>query len=331
MLARRVRLRQALGTRGARVLSVRGVMSRHADPRDLRAAFARCEAITRREARNFWYGIRLLPREKRLALAVVYAWMRVADDIVDAPDADARSCADALDALEVETRAAFVRAPIVAPNATRAAIARALSAVAHRFPIRLEDFLGAIQGQRTDLARADFVDEAAVDAYCDCVASTVGRICVGIWGVVEPAKRAEALRLATLRGLALQRTNMLRDLAEDAAQGRCYFSSALLASHGVTRESFLRDFRNRPAQECVMSAVETARMSFVASDPLEALLMPDSRAASLVMSCIYREVLERIAADPRRAMRGRRVSLSFARKLWIVLSILVRTARGATR
>lgn len=297
----------------------------------LQEAYEICAAITKREARNFWYGIKLLPRDERAAITVVYAWMRVADDLVDGTVFDAAAQGIALDALELETRAAFAQQPSVSSEGERAAILRALSDVARRFSVRIEDFLGAIDGQRADLVAYVLVDETAVDEYCDRVASTVGRICVGIWGVIETASLDEAMRLATLRGIAFQRTNMIRDLQEDAAKGRCYFSTQTLQSFGLTRENFLLPSNRAACEQCIAREIVMARDCFAKSAKLESLVAPACRPTLYAMTRIYRELLERIAEHPARVLSSQRVALPIWRKAWIAASITVRAKLGMLR
>lgn len=288
-----------------------------------------CATITRREARNFYYGLRLLPPRERSALYVVYAWMRVVDDIADADGASEAERRGRLDRFEARTRAAFGdRWHLEAARAIAAAGPSALSreqsvclalwsaAVEMRLPI--DDFLAAIEGQRMDLAPRACATFAETELYCDRVASTVGRICLDVWGVRPGADPARARALSTARGIAFQLTNVLRDVREDLARGRCYLPADELAAHGLSAADLVA-WRDGPRCSAFMEA-QCARAAryFDESSALEGLVSPTAVPTLAAMSVIYRRILARIARDPEAAL-ARRVSLSAFEKVSIAL------------
>ena len=136
-------------------------------------ALAACAEITRTEARNFHYGLRLLPERKRLALYAVYAWMRVLDDLADNDTKDAGAKAADLDRFEARTREAFELRADEVGDAREDAVIAGLAAVLRAFPADRADFLAAIEGQRMDLVPRAFACYAETELYCDRVASTV--------------------------------------------------------------------------------------------------------------------------------------------------------------
>ena len=296
-----------------------------------------CERITRTEAANFYYGLRLLPREKRRALYAVYAWMRAIDDVADDDGLSPDERNAQLTQLESLTRDAFAGRP------HDDVLSQALAAVVRVYPLDLQEFLAALEGQRMDLAPRVYCDFSELETYCDRVASTVGRICVSIWGVErgirdaavsatlsshhraaplasdgDASSDAVAAALATQRGIAFQLTNILRDIVEDHARGRCYLPADELSTAGLTTAALL-EWRD-PAACARFMHVQCARAEriFAASAPLEAMLSRDSRATSAAMNAIYRAILRKIARDPRRAL-SHRVRLSRWTKTMIAL------------
>ena len=299
-------------------------------------ALARCAEITRREARNFYYGLRLLPKGKRAALYAVYAWMRVIDDIADADGVDDHERSAGLARVEARTREVIARkgADDVARGVDdiargagdgeqrEDAVFQGLCAVLRDYPVHGGEFLAAIEGQRMDLAPRAYADYEQTELYCDRVAATVGRICLDVWGVKADVDVDIARALSTKRGVAFQLTNILRDIREDHARGRCYLPADELAANGITVDDLLAwsDATNADARCARFMHIQCARAQriFAESAALDAMVSPDAVATIGAMSAIYREILRKIAVDPRRAL-ARRVRLSALEKSWIAL------------
>lgn len=292
-------------------------------------ALARCAEITRREARNFYYGLRLLPKGKRAALYAVYAWMRVIDDIADADGVDDNERSAGLARVEARTREVIARkgADDIARGAgdgeqREDAVFQGLCAVLRDYPVHGGEFLAAIEGQRMDLAPRAYADYEQTELYCDRVAATVGRICLDVWGVKADVDVDIARALSTKRGVAFQLTNILRDIREDYARGRCYLPADELAANGITVDDLLAwsDANNADARCARFMHIQCARAQriFAESAALDAMVSPDAVATIGAMSAIYREILRKIAVDPRRAL-ARRVRLSALEKSWIAL------------
>lgn len=292
-------------------------------------ALARCAEITRREARNFYYGLRLLPKGKRAALYAVYAWMRVIDDIADADGVDDNERSAGLARVEARTREVIARkgADDIARGAgdgeqREDAVFQGLCAVLRDYPVHGGEFLAAIEGQRMDLAPRAYADYEQTELYCDRVAATVGRICLDVWGVKADVDVDIARELSTKRGVAFQLTNILRDIREDYARGRCYLPADELAANGITVDDLLAwsDANNADARCARFMHIQCARAQriFAESAALDAMVSPDAVATIGAMSAIYREILRKIAVDPRRAL-ARRVRLSALEKSWIAL------------
>ncbi|MEI7878560.1 MAG: squalene/phytoene synthase family protein [Planctomycetota bacterium] len=303
-------------------------------------ALARCAEITRREARNFYYGLRLLPKGKRAALYAVYAWMRVIDDIADADGVDDNERSAGLARVEARTREVIARKTVdegvddiargvddIALGAgdgeqREHAVFQGLCAVLRDYPVHGVEFLAAIEGQRMDLAPRAYADYEQTELYCDRVAATVGRICLDVWGVKADVDVDIARALSTKRGVAFQLTNILRDIREDHARGRCYLPADELVANGITVDDLLAwsDANNADARCARFMHIQCARAQriFAESAALDAMVSPAAVATIGAMSAIYREILRKIAVDPRRAL-AQRVRLSALEKSWIAL------------
>jgi phytoene synthase len=292
------------------------------DPRTA-AAYAECERITRQQARNFWWGIQLLPRPKRTALSAVYAFARRIDDIGDGD----------LPAPEKLRLLSAARSDAAAP-ATRPddAVLRALSDAADRLPIPLDAFGELVDGCEMDVIgrRYDTIDEL-VD-YCRCVAGSIGRLSLGVFApALAPEQRVHAESLANSLGIALQLTNILRDILEDLRAGRVYLPKQDLALFGcelTVRPDGTLDSGDGALAELIR--FEAARAWGWYDRGLDLLPLLDRRSAACcaAMAGIYRELLDRIAADPRLVMTGR-LSLPARDKVRVAAAALVRA--GARR
>ncbi len=280
----------------------------------LRDAYAACDAIARREAKNFYYSFRVLPREKRLAMSAVYAFMRHADDLSDdesipQPERLARTEA---------WLAAWHRA--ADGEQTNDPIFIAMRDVQQRFRIPLVLLDQLVEGTLMDVSGAAVTYETFADLYryCYLVASVVGLVCIRIFGYSDP--RAEALAEKT--GIAFQLTNILRDVREDAARGRIYLPSEDLASHGVTADQLAGGISGRAItlNERALFEMEARRAldDYAAADELLPLIDADSRAALWVLVRIYRRLLQRIIAARYEVYR-QRVRVSTFQKLGILL------------
>ena len=181
-------------------------------------AYAQCEQITWEQARNFAYGIRLLPVDKRRALAAVYAFARRIDDIGDG-DLPAGEKKAQLEAArqQVHTLAAGAKGEVTATLGTAGPgegdpVLVALADTGKRFAAPLEAFEELIDGCLADVNQASYETFDDLLWYCRCVAGSIGRLSLGIYGPTDPAKQD---KLADDLGVALQLTNILRDVRED--------------------------------------------------------------------------------------------------------------------
>ena len=276
---------------------------------EIDAAYAVCERITRTRAANFSYGIRLLPPPKRRALSAVYAFARQIDDIGDGglpPPAKAAALVQAREQLEA------------AGNGATDPVITALRHAADRFPIPLDAFGDLIDGVEMDVRGTTYETYEDLVVYCRCVAGSIGRLSLGVF---ESRDMARAEPLADALGVALQLTNILRDVREDLAQGRVYLPREDLAAFACELRAPLTP---TPAFAALMRfQAQRAARQFDLGLQLLPLLDWRSTACAAAMAGIYRQVLRRIEQDPAAVTRGR-VSLSTGTKVRVALGSLLR-------
>lgn len=263
---------------------------------DIDQAYVRCEEITAAEARNFSYGIKLLPEQKRRAMSALYALARRIDDIGDEQGEPAAK-QDAL--AEVRKQVGELRSerPTVDSGDP---VMTAVADVCRHFPLPVSALEELIDGCEMDVTgtRYDTFDDLVV--YCRRVAGTVGRLSLSIYGTAEPA-RAESL--ADDLGVALQVTNILRDIVEDRrALGRVYLPQADLARFGLGP-----DLDGPEDNLIALVAFETGRAEEWYERGLQLLPLLDrrSRACTAAMAGIYHRLLTTIRRDPAAVLRGR--------------------------
>lgn len=280
------------------------------------AAYRYCETVTGQQARNFAYGIRLLPQEKRQAMSALYAFSRRVDDIGDG-DLDPATKRVRLE----ETRAVLgrVRDGEVSEDDTDP-VAVALADASRRFPIPLGGLDELIDGVQMDLRGETYESWDDLKVYCRCVAGGIGRLSLGVFGTVPGARDAEhASSYADTLGLALQLTNILRDVREDAGNGRTYLPAEDLAKFGCSA-GFSQPVPPAGADFAGLVHHEVRRARALFAEGYRLLPMLDRRSGACVaaMAGIYRRLLERIAADPEAVLRGR-VSLPGREKAYVAL------------
>ncbi len=264
---------------------------------------------------NFAYSFLALPKDRRKAITAVWDFCRAVDDEVD--EHEERSIAERRAGLQrwrEEVGACFEgRAPATPQG-------RALQVVAQRWPVQRTHFDELIDGCAMDLEPTRFPSFSELRAYCYKVASTVGLICIEIFGYENPGTRQYAEEL----GLALQLTNILRDVPADLGRGRLYIPLDELAAHGVTEDA-LRQGRLTPSIAALLERqAQRARDQFARAD---ACLPPeDARrvVAARIMGAIYRDLLARITAREHDVF-SERVRVPRLRKARLAMATWLRT------
>jgi phytoene synthase len=271
-------------------------------------AYARCESITRAAAGNFYWGIRLLPREKRRGMCAIYAFARRVDDIGDGELAAELKRT----LLQEQSQTLELIAAGQTPPADPVGVALADSI--GRFELPADALSELIEGVRMDLEGIRYERFEDLLVYCRRVAGGIGRLSLAVFGSREPQR---AFPLAEELGVALQLTNILRDIREDAEGGRVYLPLEELERFGVLIPGEDGDPAARLAEQVTEHSISPqlqalmrfqtrrAREWFKRGGALVELLDRRSAACVLAMSGIYRRVLERIDEDPAGALRHR--------------------------
>ena len=254
---------------------------------------------------SFYLAMRILPAAQRDAMYQVYAFCRAVDDIADS-DMPRAERAAALERWRADIDACYAGAP-------RASL-RALTRHIHTFHLQREDFHEMINGMAMDAAE-DIVapDEATLDLYCDRVASAAGRLSVRIFGMQEEPGRELAHHL----GRALQLTNILRDIDEDADINRCYLPRELLAREGIATVDPHTIADDPSLPRVCAPLVERAKAHFATADQIMDSQPRNCVRAPRIMSGVYRCLLERTVERGFDIPRTK-VSKPRARLLWIV-------------
>lgn len=319
-----------------------------ADPR-LAAAYAECERITRTEAGNFAWGIRLLPGDRRRALSAVYALARRIDDIGDSTGpVGIRS--RQLAAVRAEVGAVAAAGPDRSAWPWRDPVLLAVADAAERTGLPLEEFGRLVDGCQADLAGMRYPTFEALAGYTRQVAGSIGRLSVAVFGVGSGSTPSDVGSgsggarsgsgdagqvgpLADALGTALQLTNIVRDLLEDARNGRVYLPGEDLARFGCTLALDADGWFADDADALVaLVCWELARAAewFDVGEQLLPLLNRRARACCAAMAGIYRVLMQQMAAYPGSVLTGR-TSVPDTRKALIALRSVGSSWRPAVR
>ena len=294
-------------------------------------AYEQCERITWEQARNFAYGIRLLPRDKRRSLAAVYAFARRIDDIGDGDlplETKAVHLEEARGQVGLLVEAVRDTATVgEAPPAFDGTdpVLVALADTGARFDVPLAAFTELIDGCLADVNQASYKTFDDLLWYCRCVAGSIGRLSLGIYGASHPEKQA---KMADDLGVALQITNILRDVREDFRNNRIYLPAEDLTRFGIEFAPFgeSEPFPSEAMQARFATLVEfeAARAREWYGSGLRLLATIDRRSAACTgaMAGIYRRLLDPIAANPHAVLEGR-MSLPGSEKALVAAEALV--------
>ena len=255
---------------------------------------------------SFYAAMRVMPKAERLAMFAIYRFCRLVDDVADDGTRPRARRAAELDGWRADLDALYAGRP-----AGRAAF---LKPVVQDFGLRQADFLAVIDGMEMDVS-ADIraPDLAMLDLYCDRVASAVGRLSTRVFGMDE----APGLQLAERLGRALQLTNILRDLDEDAAIGRLYLPREFLAKAGIVTADPMAAIADPRVDGACRDLAALALDHFTAADRLMRSRPRGRRLAPRLMAAVYRAILEGMIAEGWVAPR-RRVRIGKPRLLWMI-------------
>jgi len=246
----------------------------------LAADHAACAAVLRAAGSSFALPIRLLPEAKRRGTTAIYAFCRLADDLVD-DAADPHAARRDLDAFETATANALAGEPVADP------VLRALADTVRRFGVPATTISDILAGVRMDLAQTRYATLADLDRYCRRVATAVGIAAVHVWGFIDPA----AIERSDDCGLAFQYTNILRDIPEDLARGRIYLPDEDLAACGCTAADLESGRLHDGFDRLAIRLVARAEARFAQAAALDRMLTTDGRLAFRAMFGVYRSLL----------------------------------------
>ena len=283
---------------------------------EIEHAYRRCEEITREEAANFFYGIRLLPRSKRQAMSAVYAFARRVDDIGDGESLNQEA---KLAALQSE-RHLIADLAAGGPETAEDPVAVGLGHAYRHYGLPLDALEQLVDGVEADVLGTSYETFDELLRYCRQVAGSIGRLCLAIFTGATERDSAAAAALADDLGVAMQLTNILRDVREDRERGRSYLPAEDLRSFGC--EDL---FAASPQDAAALIRFEAERAAEWFDRGLELVELLDRRSAAcvLAMTGIYRGILDRIALDPTEVLE-RRISLPVWEKAWVAARSLGR-------
>jgi len=283
-------------------------------------SYAFCDELSRREAKNFYYSFRLLPRDRRRSMCALYAFMRQTDDLADEPGEPSVK-AESLRTWRADLDAALAHKESHWPGL----LAMADTVARHEIPARyLHEVIDGVEMDLTPKVYSTFDD---LYAYCYRVASAVGLCCLSIWGYESQNGRAEAMGEAC--GIALQLTNIVRDVGEDARNGRVYLPQDDLTRFGVEVEDLLASTPSKAARELFKFQVDRAYRYYEKASPLNGLVAPVGRPVLGAITGVYRGLLDEIVKRDYNVLTSR-VSLPAWKKAIIAVSALPsRFARAA--
>jgi 15-cis-phytoene synthase len=280
----------------------------------IRASYAACRRLSRRSGSNFRMAFWFLPRERRRAMAALHAFLWHSDDLVDHPR-PGQSAAEALYAWRAALDDALGGASAdAAPGVPGGELLPAVSHAVKRFAIPPEHLRAVLDGIEMDLTKRRYQTFDELRDYCEHVASAVGLACIHVWGFAGP----EAFGPARSAGIAMQLTNILRDLKEDAAQGRIYLPLDDLRQCGYSVDELQAGVVNAGFARLMQLEIGRADEYYREGARLLDMLQPLGRRIFAVMMATYQSLWWQIRRRPADVFQ-RRVRLSRRKKLWIAV------------
>ncbi len=290
-------------------VSIRPMTEPESAPDDLSEADlnVHAEAIVRKAGTSFFWAMRRLAEDKRNAMYAIYAFCREVDDIADEPGEVAEKKV-ALGIWRGEIERLFADRP-------RNLTARALARPVEKFGLRKEDFRAVIDGMEMDAAPSVRIrDMAELELYCDRVACAVGRLSVRVFGMPEDV----GVRLSFAQGQALQLTNILRDIVEDADRDRLYLPRDLLLSHDIDPDDLPALIRHPNLAHVCELLADVATRRYGEARQLAAQCNRDDVRPAVMMLAVYHQILNKLI---RRGWKDPAVPVRLSRleKIWTLL------------
>ena len=267
-----------------------------------------CHGVTKRHARSFYFASAALPREKKRAAYAVYAFCRYADDLVDRG-----SPAQGIETVLARLAGEFDR--MAAGEMTEPPFAPAFGWAVRRFGLDKQPFLDLLEGVAMDLEPLRIADWPQLRDYCYHVASVVGLMMAQIFELRDPAGREQAIEL----GIAMQLTNIVRDVGEDYARGRVYLPADEMRRHGVAAEDLSAPHPGAALKELLRAQVQRARSYYRRAEGGIAQLADDgSQLTVWLMRHVYAGILDEVERLDYDVLR-QRAATSLPRKLQLAV------------
>ena len=286
-------------------------MSTPADSRLIKEGFRRAEAITRRYAKTFYFASRFLPADKRRATYALYALCRLSDAAVDEMPGPAN---------EHLQRAQSAIALAYSTSDVKDALLLAFRQTVVRYDIPKEYFDDLLDGMKMDLEKKRYDNFQELYLYCYRVAGVVGLMTLKIFGAANLRATHHAVDL----GVAMQLTNILRDIREDFERGRLYLPQEELQAHGMTEDDIATGRVDRRFIALMKHQIQRCRDHYAAAKPGYALIKdPRSRQVARVMAILYSRILDKIEQNAYNVFR-QRAAVPLSEKLLYTLRILWR-------
>ncbi|MAR14345.1 MAG: squalene synthase [Chloroflexi bacterium] len=252
----------------------------------LKDAYDHCEQVTKNQARNFYYAFITLPMRKKRAIYTAYAFCRICDDAVDNNESIIEK-KRLLNTIEDNLKSGINSDILTLQNDP---IILATCAIIKEFDISEQYFFDVIDGVRMDIEFKSFATFEDVKDYCYKVASVIGLICITIFGYTNPKAKDYAIDF----GLAMQLTNILRDIPDDLAENRCYLAFDEMDQFNYSINLLSGSLYNNDFINLMKFEVDRAKTYFESGSMLLPLVNPDSRICLKILSKIYSKILKKI-------------------------------------
>ena len=279
---------------------------------DLDLAYDACRLIAKREAKNFYYAFITLPPKKRQSIYASYAFCRLCDDASD-EDLPTQEKLDRLSEIRRKLSLAY-------KGVTDEPVFTAIADTASAFDIPEDYFQEVVAGVETDLTKHTYDNFVELTDYCYKVASVVGLCCIQIFGYSDEQAKSHAIDL----GVAMQLTNILRDVKEDLERGRVYIPLNEMKEFGYSIDELRDGVVNEPFNNLMRFQVNRARTYFESGFKLLPYLSARERACPAVLGRLYSQILNRLEARNFDVFAGR-VSLSAREKYMVTASAWARS------
>lgn len=283
----------------------------------LEAAYSCCRDLVRQSGSSFYHGMRLLPRSKRQAMYTIYAWSRLADDAVDLGEHDVPE--SALDDIAQLLDRALASGYVDDPHP----IAVALGDTIRKYQLPEECFRNLLDGMLMDLHPQPFATFDDLLGYCRKAAGTVGQLCLEIFGYHDDEARDLAIDL----GIAMQLTNILRDLGEDLDRGRVYLPVEDVERFGYSLEALSRRQHSDAFRSLMAEETMRAKAYYERASRLLGLVDRDARLSLAMLYHVYHRLLQRIEREDYDVF-SQRIRVSTREKLWMAISLFWHRQKG---